>query len=96
MAILGKHTSVDLMQSREKGRETDIGLVIFRQTPDGTHLGETLMQLWTWNDLQGDRIPRPFFEGACDQATLVKLAVAALTMADVEFEVKYGEKEENI
>lgn len=72
---------IDLLQSREKGRETDLGLIVLGQTADGRNLGETILQVWTWDDLQRMTIPRPFFEGALDNRALVALSDAALKMA---------------
>jgi hypothetical protein len=84
VAIRGRTYAVDLLASREPGRETSLGLIILRQTEEGQRLDETLIQTWRWDDLQEHKFPEPFLEGAMDRDTLLTLAKAALTMAGLK------------
>lgn len=97
MSLMGKTYQVELVASREDGRLTNMGLIILRQTDDGKQLGETLLDVYSWDDLLGQKMPRSRLEGALDQRALLDLAKGALIMAgrkDLTKGIYDGEDEE--
>jgi hypothetical protein len=84
MSIKGHFHKIELLASGEPMRETSIGLILFRQTEWGKRSGETLLQLWDWDSLQEDELPKPTCEACADKRILIQIARAALLMAGRE------------
>lgn len=84
MALTQKNYPIELVASCEEGRETELGLLVLRQTPEGKRKGEWLIQAWEWDDLIKGRLPQPLVEGAMDRCTLLNLAKACLVMAGLK------------
>jgi hypothetical protein len=86
----GKAYPIELVASRNPKRETTIGLVVLRQISPDAELGQTLLQMWTWDDLERHRLPLPLFEGALDRGALIILKKAIEAMLE---RYNDGEKE---